>query len=97
MAIEVTFPVSEEVSSAILFLSVQFHSFIITVVYGYAIKKFGDLSSNVALIVLFSISILYAFLIPPDLKRQEVEKSSRDEINEEEVTTDLISSDRIIA
>ncbi|XP_065215553.1 uncharacterized MFS-type transporter C09D4.1-like isoform X2 [Planococcus citri] len=89
MAIEVTFPVSEGISSAILFLSVQMHGCLITIVYGYAVKLFGDLPSNIGLTVLFSISAIFACLIPADLKRQSVEKSVHGKIHVEE-TKDFI-------
>lgn len=89
MAIEVTFPVSEGISSAILFLSVQLHGCLITILYGYAVKKFGDLPSNIGLNVLFVISALFAILIPANLKRQNVEKSAHEKIRGAE-TKDFI-------
>ena len=89
MAIEVTFPVSEGISSAILFLSVQLHGCLITILYGYAVKHFGDLPSNIGLTVLFSISAFFAMIIPANLKRQSVENSVHHKIREEE-TKDFI-------
>ncbi|KAL6968901.1 hypothetical protein U1Q18_048315 [Sarracenia purpurea var. burkii] len=45
MAIEVTFPVSEEISSALLFLSVQFHAFTLTIAVHILSYKLGGTSA----------------------------------------------------
>lgn len=86
MGIEVTYPVSEGISSAIMFLSVQLQGCIITILYGYAIKWYGDLISNIVITVLFVLSSIFALLIPPNLKRQNVEKN----VAQEAETTEFL-------
>ncbi|XP_065210558.1 uncharacterized MFS-type transporter C09D4.1-like [Planococcus citri] len=93
MVIEVTFPVSEEISSAVLFLIVQIPGYTLTSLYGPAIRTFGDLPSNIALIATFSTSALCAILVPSNLKRQQVEKSAQEKIQGREMT-DLISNNK---
>lgn len=90
IGIEITYPVSEEISSAIMLLSAHMSGFVISIVYGYAVKLFGDFYSNVGLTVLYLIPAICAALIPRDLKRQEAEKSM-DKVNvKEEELKDLI-------
>ncbi|XP_065210559.1 uncharacterized MFS-type transporter C09D4.1-like [Planococcus citri] len=91
MAIEVTFPISEEISAATSFLITEFLSFVITSSYGYLIGKYSSLPSNVVLIVLFFLAALCAYLVPSDLRRQQVEESAREKTREKEMA-DLISN-----
>lgn len=85
MGIEVTYPVSEGISSAVMFLSVQLHGCLITVFYGYAVKRYGDLASNIGLTMLFVLSAIFAFLIPRNLKRQDVENSLPNDVKGYEI------------
>ncbi|XP_065215560.1 uncharacterized MFS-type transporter C09D4.1-like isoform X2 [Planococcus citri] len=73
LGIELTFPIHEEISTAITFLSGMTCAFVITVAYGYMIKGFGDLNSNIVMIVLNIIAIIATLCIPVDLKRQRAE------------------------
>lgn len=83
MAIEVTYPVTEDVSSAMMILFVHVKSLILTSIYGYSVKHYGDLKSNIGLICIFVLSVIFALLIPANLKRQKIEHSLKaDEIQE---------------
>lgn len=75
MAIEVTYPITEDISSAILMAFVHIISLTLTSVYGYAVKQYGDLKANIGLICIFSLSTTFALFIPPNLKRQKIEHS----------------------
>ncbi|XP_065211571.1 uncharacterized MFS-type transporter C09D4.1-like isoform X2 [Planococcus citri] len=75
MAIEVTYPITEDVSSAIMMAFVHMVTLILTSGYGYAVKQYGDMKSNIGLICIFSLSATFALFIPPNLKRQKFEHS----------------------
>lgn len=83
MGIEITYPVSEGISSAVMFLSVQTHGVIVTSAYGYLVKAYGDLISNCALTLLFLLSAIFAILMPKTLRRQAVEKTTSNEKSQE--------------
>lgn len=75
MCIEVTYPISEGMSTAIMFLFVQFSCLILTALYSYTVKQMGDLLSNIFLVGVLLLSMMFAFLIPPVLRRQDAEST----------------------
>ena len=79
MAIEVTYPITEDVSSAVMMAFVHVIYLLLTSAYGYAVKQYGDMKSNIGLICIFSLSTIFAFFIPPNLKRQKTEHLEQDE------------------
>ncbi|XP_065215557.1 uncharacterized MFS-type transporter C09D4.1-like [Planococcus citri] len=82
LGIELTFPIHEEISAAITFLSGMTCAFVITIAYGYMIKSIGDLKSNIVMISLNIIATVATFCIPVDLKRQRAENESNTKSNE---------------
>lgn len=78
MGIEVTYPISEGISTAVAFFASCFFSFTFTIVYGYTIKEFGDLISNIGLIMVYIVTVVLTILIPTDLKRQEAENTGNE-------------------
>ena len=45
-----------------------------TSAYGFALKEFGDTASNIGIMCILITSVILACLIPPDLKRENIEK-----------------------
>lgn len=78
MGIEVTYPVSEGISTAVMFFAGCLASFVLTVVYGYTVKTYGDFASNIGIMVLYVITIVITISIPADMKRQEAENSGNE-------------------
>ena len=77
ICIEVTYPISEGISTAIMFLFVQILSVVLTSIYGYTCKTYNDLIANGGLVCIMIASVLLAFLIPSKLMRQDVENMNR--------------------
>lgn len=75
MCIEITYPISESISTATTFLFVFSLSFLTTTLYSYALQEYGDLTANMGMISVLLISALFACLMTPDLQRQKAEKS----------------------
>lgn len=73
MGIEVTYPVSEGTSTAAMFFAGNLTSFVLTVIYGYTIKLYGDLASNIGMMVIYGIAVAITISIPADMKRQKAE------------------------
>lgn len=79
MGIEVTYPVSEGISTAVIFCASAFVSFMLAVAYGYTVKTYGDFPSNIGILVVSAVTIVVTILIPADLKRQEAENTCANE------------------
>ncbi|XP_065210607.1 uncharacterized MFS-type transporter C09D4.1-like isoform X2 [Planococcus citri] len=77
LGIELTYPIHEEISTTITFLSGALFSLITTVAYGYMIKIYGDLISNIVMIVLNIIAVVATLCIKVDLKRQRAENEPK--------------------
>ncbi|XP_065215555.1 uncharacterized MFS-type transporter C09D4.1-like [Planococcus citri] len=82
IGIELTYPIHEEISTAISFLSTGVFAFVFTIVYGYTIKSYGDLASNIGISVLVVISCIITFCLPVDLKRQRAENEPKEKPSE---------------
>ena len=74
LGIEVTYPVPESIVVSSMTLFVQLISFFLTSAYGFALKEFGDTASNIGIMCILITSVILACLIPPDLKRENIEK-----------------------
>ena len=77
LGIELTYPIHEEISTTVTFLSGALFSLIVTIAYGYMIKIYGDLISNIGMVVLNVISVVATIIIPVDLKRQKAENEPK--------------------
>lgn len=75
MGIEVTYPISESITAAVMFLSGQVSGFLVTVVYSYFRKTYGDLPTNIGVMCMYLVCILITLIIPANLKRQQAETS----------------------
>lgn len=77
LGIELTYPAPEQISTAITFLSGQVFSLIVTVIYSYMMKIYGDFWSNIGMVGLNSIALIATLFVPGDLKRQQAENEPR--------------------
>lgn len=90
-AMEVTYPLSENITVPIFFLAGYLGMFLITAVYSLTLKFYGDTASNVGLCVINIINIFLVIFKPVQLKRQEAERTK----NEVEMMKALRSSNSV--
>ena len=76
---EITYPVGESFSNGIMASSPQFVSIGLTFLFDYYINEHKDnkLISNIILLGLILISIIFVILLDEKLDRQEVEEAGR--------------------
>lgn len=75
MGIEVMYPMSEAVTSAVMFFWAQILGLIVTLVYSASLKTYGDVVANGILCSLFFLSCIISLFIPAHLQRQKAENS----------------------
>lgn len=75
MGIELSFPIPEGITVATISVCVEIVSMTATSFYGLAIKEFGDLKSNIGVWFLLFLSTIAMSFVPPNFKREEVERS----------------------
>lgn len=75
MGIEVMYPMSEAVTSAVMFFWAQIVGLIVTLGYSWVLKSYRDAIANGILCSLFFLSFIISLLIPANLKRQKAENS----------------------
>lgn len=75
MGIEVMYPMSEAVTSGIMFFWAQIVGLIVTLSYSSLLKSHGDIIANGILCSLFFLSCVISLFIPANLKRQKAENS----------------------
>lgn len=78
LGIELTYPISEQISIAITLLSGQAFAFVLTILFGLAIKSYGDLYSNAGIVVLHIIAAITALFVPSHLERQKAENEPKE-------------------
>jgi hypothetical protein len=75
MGIELSFPIPEGITVATISVCVELVSMTSTAVYGLAIKQYGDLKSNIFVLVFLIVSTVATCLVPPNFKREEIERA----------------------
>ena len=77
MGIELSFPIPEGITVATISVGVEIVSTIVTALYGLAIKRYGDLRSNLCVTIVLLLSTVVISLVPPKFKREELEKAAK--------------------
>lgn len=76
-AAELTYPVNENTSSALLNAGVQVFGILLTMLYGEILDSFGDVAANVVMVVLLVIGSIITAFIKSDLRRQNAHMASK--------------------
>lgn len=77
MGIELTFPIPEGVIVASMSVCIELCSLMATAVFSVAVRTFGDFQSTMVMGFLMVLSTIAVCLVPPNFKREELEKAAR--------------------
>lgn len=75
IAIEVSFPISEDIIAALLLLSAYVHSIFITQIYGRVTRLKRPMEANIFMCGLLCIAFILAMIIPKNMNRQNAERT----------------------
>lgn len=76
LAIEITYPTSEGITSSLLLLMSHSLGIPVTKIYRYTYDAHGDLIANMGLSLLLLIGTILIYLVPSKLRRQNAEQNA---------------------
>lgn len=76
LAIEITYPTSEGITSSLLLLMSHLLGIPVTKIYRYTYDAHGDLIANMGLCLLLLIGTILIYLVPSKLRRQSAEQNA---------------------
>ena len=77
MGIELTFPIPEGITVAMMSVCVELCSMVAAPAFGFAVRKFGGFESTLCMTFLVFLSTIAVALVPPKFKREEIEKAAK--------------------